>query len=110
MIDEKTGQITTEVELDYEAAANADDDCITQNSCTVTVMATDSTGEDIDTDATVTITITDVDETPAFSTGPQTVSVPENSTDLWHDSAAGYSVDAVTGVTYTGNGPGGTHC
>ena len=109
MIDEKTGQITTEVELDYEAAANAADNCITQNSCTVTVTATDSTGEDTDTDteATVTITITDVDETPAFSTGPQTVSVPENSTDLFGTTDDGYSVDAVTGVTYTAMDPEG---
>ena len=60
-----------------------DDNCITRNSCTVTVTATDSTGENIATDATVTITITDVDETPAFSTGSQTVGVPENSTDLF---------------------------
>ena len=108
MIDEKTGQITIEVELNYEADANAADNCITQNSCTVTVMATDSTGEDIDTAATVTITITDVDETPAFSdAGSQTVGVPENSTDLWHASAAGYSITNEANVTYTAMDPEG---
>ena len=49
-----------------------------------------------------------MDETPAFSdAGSQTVGVPENSTDLWHDSAAGYSVDADTGVTYTAMDPEG---
>ena len=108
MIDEKTGQITIEVELNYEADANAADNCITQNSCTVTVMATDSTGVDIDTAATVTITITDVDETPAFSdAGSQTVGVPENSTDLWHASAAGYSITNEANVTYTAMDPEG---
>ena len=109
MIDEKTGQITIEVELNYEAAADAADNCATtQNSCTVTVTATDSTGENIVTDATVTITITDVDETPAFSdAGSQTVGVPENSTDLFSATADGYSVNAVTGVTYTAMDPEG---
>ena len=105
MIDEKTGQITIEVELNYEADADAAANCATtQNSCTVTVTATDSTGEDTDTDtdATVTITITDVDEKPAFSdAGSQTVGVPENSTDLWGGSAAGYSITDEANVIYT---------
>ena len=111
-IDEETGQITTEVELNYEALAGADDNCETRNSCTVTVTATDSTGEAATNSATVTINITDVDETPTFSTGAQTVSVPENSTALHGDTADGYSVAtadiaAEGGVTYMAADPEG---
>ena len=58
----------------------------TEQSATVTVRATDSTGTAAhrvhpqpNIDATVTITITNVDETPTFSTGAKTVTVPENS-------------------------------
>ena len=109
-IDEKTGQITTDVDLDYEAAANDDDNCATQNSCSVTVTATDSTGQPTSTasenlNATVTIKITDVDEKPTI-TGPQTVDVPENSTDL-HGSGDDYSVADEAGVTYTAMDPEG---
>ena len=122
-IDDKTGQITTNVVLDYEggAPATADDagSCARASSgspdreCTVTVMATDSTGESTSTTApnfhaTVTIMITDVDEKPDFSTaGAQTVSVPENSTALFGPDAEGYSDDAVGAVTYTAMDPEG---
>ena len=70
-IDQATGQITTAVALDYEAAANADNNCATRNSCVVTVKATDSAGgetggaDDL-ADATVTITLLDVNEAPEF--------------------------------------------
>ncbi len=109
-IDDKTGQITTLVDLDYEAAAAADDNCATRNSCTVTVIAADSTGETTtgtapNLRATVTIMITDVDETPTFSTGDQTVGVPENSTDLWHASTDGYSARTEAEVTYMAADP-----
>ena len=109
MIDEKTGQITTEVELNYEAAANQDDNCATtRNSCTVTVTATDSTGvRHCVLTATVTIMITDVDEKPYFMTGEQTVGVPENSTGLFGPVADGYSDDLETDVTYTAMDPEG---
>ena len=50
--------------------------------------------------------ITDVDEEPAFSTGEQTVSVPENSTDLFGDSDDGYSA-VVADVTYGAMDPEG---
>ena len=107
MIDEKTGQITTEVELNYEADAGQDDNCTaTQNSCTVTVTATDSTGVGGVT-APVTIMITDVDEKPAFTTGSETVDVPEGSTVLWDTSNDDYSVTTGLGVTYTAMDPEG---
>ena len=44
-IDAKTGQITTMVDLDFEAAANAVDNCVTRNECTVTVTARDASGD-----------------------------------------------------------------
>ena len=111
-IDEKTGQITTAVDLDYEALAAADDNCATRNSCTVTVIATDSTGDSTtgtapNLRATVTIMITDMDEKPTFSEGPQTIGVPENSTDLYGASNAGYSAAAATDVDYMAADPEG---
>ena len=106
-IDEKTGQITTEVVLNYEAASNGTNQCDTANSCSVTVTATDSTGQAATTNATVTIMLTDVDEKPAFSTGSQTVSVPENSTVLSSADADGYSVTTEDDVTYTAMDPEG---
>ena len=106
-IDEKTGQITTDMDLDFEAAANAGDNCTEQNSCVVTVTARDSTGEASDPIATVTIKITDVDDKPAFSTGAKTVSVPENSTALFHAEDDGYTITDVADVTYTAMDPEG---
>ena len=121
-VDEKTGQITTTVELDYEGesaatATNAGScaDAATNSpdrECTVTVIAIDSTGDsttgtDPNFRATVTIMITDVDEMPVFSTGSQTVGVLENSTALWHASTSGYTETAETGVTYTAMDPEG---
>ena len=112
-IGEKTGQITTAVDLDYEADAAAADNCATKNSCEVTVTATDATGEAATNSATVTITITNVDEKPDFSTGAKTVGVPENSTDLFGAATDGYSAAGVTGdvtvaaVTYTAADPEG---
>ena len=85
-IDGKTGQITTAVDLDYEAAAAAEDNCITQNSCEVTVTATDASGDDSVPVATVTIEITDVDEEPTFTEGAEMVSVAENSKEVRADS------------------------
>ena len=76
-IDQKTGQITTDADLDYEASAGADDNCTAQNSCEVTVTATDASGESTGTPAAVTIKITDVDEKPTFTSGAETVTVDE---------------------------------
>lgn len=109
-IDEKTGRITTEVELNYEALAGAADNCEARNACEVTVTARDSTGDAATNTAVVTIMITDVDEKPDFTTGTQTVGVPENSKDLFGDLADDYTVAAATGddgVTYTAMDPEG---
>ena len=81
-IDGKTGQITTMVDLDYEAAAGADDNCVTRNECSVTVAATDASGDAATTPATVTIDIKNVDEKPTFVTettaiSPMTITVEE---------------------------------
>ena len=97
-IDQKTGQITTDMDLDREgespATADAEGSCqdAEQNSpdteCRVTVRATDASGDatadrsatNVFVDATVTIKLTDVDEKPKFSTGYKMVSVAENMT------------------------------
>ena len=117
-IDEKTGQITTALELDYEGEAPAVagppvvvGSCADatggspDRECTVTVTATDSTGEASTNNATVTIMITNVDEKPAFSTGAQTVEVPENGTALFGVAADGYSIADVANVTYRAEDP-----
>ena len=116
-IDEKTGQITTNVVLDYEgeSAATADDagscagatDDNPDRECTVTVTAKDSTGVDATNSVTVTITITNVNEKPTFSTGEKMVDVPENSTALFSAAGEGYSVNEVGDVTYTAMDPEG---
>ena len=76
-IDQKTGQITTMVDLDREQTADTDTEfgCGTSYECEVTVTATDSAGaatggtEAGDPDnATVTIKLKNVDEKPTFST------------------------------------------
>ena len=103
-IDQKTGQITTMVDLDFDSAAGAGDNCEALNSCVVQVTATDSAGSVSDPVATVTIKITDVNEKPTFddATGnPTSITIPENSMALFGTTDDGYSIDADTGVTYT---------
>ena len=76
--------------------------------CTVTVTARDSTGDGATNSAVVTIMITNVDEAPTFSTGAETISVPENSAALWDATdTTNYNQDAVTDVTYTAMDPEG---
>ena len=110
-VDTKTGQIKTIEDLNYESdTTDTTNQCDTANRCEVTITARDSTGEASAPAATVAITITDVNEKPRFSTGAQTINVPENSTALWHATTAGYSVrtvDGATGVTYTAADPEG---
>ena len=123
-IDEKTGQITTDMDLDYEGVNPATagppvviGSCAGANGstpvreCTVTVTARPTPPALLDRPelpiATVTIKITDVDEKPAFSTGAKTVSVPENSTALFGAEDDGYTIDAVADVTYTAMDPEG---
>ena len=113
-IDAKTGQITTMVDLDYEAAAGADDNCVAQNECVVTVTATDASGDASDPVATVTIDIKNVDEKPTFITdgsGPPAADSPtaipsrENRTPLFSDTDSP-STTAVD-VTYAATDPEG---
>ena len=109
-IDQKTGQITTTMDLDYEGTAGSAGNCATTlNSCTVTVRATDasgsataaSAGTNIFLDATVTIKITNVDEKPTFPTAAvTTVTLDENMTALTAEA------DVAT-VTYTATDPEG---
>ena len=107
-IDQKTGQITTAVDLDYDAAGDADNcrDTTGQTPhCTVTVRATDASGDGTgvgtNTDAIVTIKVTDVNEKPKFITGTAEtrIEVPENNTGL-SGTADGYSTEQVGDVTY----------
>ena len=73
-IDQKTGQITTAVRLDFEATAEATNCDGIDDICVVTVRATDSAGAATDgtaggntpDDMTVTITLKNVNEKPAF--------------------------------------------
>ena len=124
-IDEKTGQITTSEDLNYEAdTSNTTNQCNTANSCEVTVTATDSTGESTSTattnlNATVAIKLTDANEGPEFMTGDDSnpmaktaIGVPENTTVL--STATDIDVDDVTylapdpeglNVNYTLMGP-----
>ena len=97
-IDQKTGQITTTADLDFETGAgDGSDNCSTANTCSVTVRATDASGaataatadaaNNIFADAAVTIRITNVDEKPTFSSvdpaiGMTAISVAEGNTVL----------------------------
>ena len=89
-IDQKTGQITTKWDLDHdtdtEATAEVAGNCADENSCVITVSATDASGEAVPTNATVTITLEDVNEKPTFTDGDEAVSVAENSKEVRADS------------------------
>ena len=114
-IDQKTGQITTAVDLNYDIEDA--DNCRDTDFCTVTVRATDASGSataaaaapDADppvfADAIVTIKVTDVNDKPTFSGGPMAITVPENSMVLYGADTAGYSLAADTDVTYTATDP-----
>ena len=112
-IDEKTGRITTAVDLDREGTSVAVEgtlgscaDAAEQNpdpECTVTVTATDSAGASAE--ATVTINITNMDEKPKFTTegaalSPMTIMSPENSTALFAVGRGAGFVTTEPGVTY----------
>ena len=96
--------------MNYEAAAAAADNCATQNECSVTVGATDASGDSAATAATVTIAVTNVNEAPTFTarasgviTGiasPMTIMRDENMTAL---ADAGSEDD----VTYAATDPEG---
>ena len=113
-IDRKTGQITTMVDLDYEAdTTNTTNQCDTANDCQVTVTATDASGDATTTPATVDIDIKDMDEEPTFTeraagvtTGtasPTAITSPENRAALYD---TGTPADAAN-VTYEAMDPEG---
>ena len=112
-IDPKTGQITTNVDIDADGASPT----CAANSCTLTVRATDASGEATSeapattVDATVTIKITKVDEKPKFTTraagidtgvaSPTAIKVVEGNTSLVTAATAGSpTVDEIAAVTY----------
>jgi serralysin len=109
-IDAKSGQISTAVALNFEAADGADNQCATAHECQVTVTATDSTGVTGIT-ATVNIAITNVDEKPTFTEtdgtalSPELITSPENRTALF-DANVG-PVTTGDGVTYAAMDPEG---
>ena len=107
-IDRKTGQITTNVDLDYEADAATDNCDGNDDECEVTVTATDATGQPATNSAAVTIDITDVDEKPTFSAGAKMVDVYEGSTEVRADSDTDMDNDADdTANPYTAGDPEG---
>ena len=91
-IDQKTGQITTMQVLNREhTAADTETEfgCGDDYECTVTVRATDASGDATvvsgdNIDATVTIKLTDVNEKPVFGTtgNPETIMRDENMVEL----------------------------
>ena len=115
-IDQKTGQITTDVDLDRETTTDADPafGCGTGYECSVTVTATDSAGEASDA-KTVTIKLTNVDEKPTFvtettATSPKTIMRAENDTAL-DDTDLNVTYAATDpesqNITYSLTGPDG---
>ena len=100
-IDQKTGQITTMVDLDYEASGGDEDQCAAANACAVTVTATDSAGEaSAAKDVTITIVNLD-DEKPTFTNSAtllSTIMLAENTTTL---------SDTGNQITYTATDPDG---
>ena len=87
-IDQKSGQITTDVELNYDSTATAADNCQVLNSCVVEVTATDSTGAQSSPVATVTIKITDVNEKPNFGAVDSAATPPTNLVSADYDEDA----------------------
>ena len=83
-IDQKTGQITTNVDLSYEdVTADDDNDCGVNHQCVVEVTATDSAGRPTGTDAEVTITLKDFDEKPYFDSATD-AGIQEPASNIMH--------------------------
>ena len=92
-IDQKTGQIATKLDLNYDETSvgtdgGSENQCVERNSCVVTVTATDSAGGASSPVATVTIKITNVDEKPTFTTGFRMRDVMEGMTQVDNDADA----------------------
>ena len=115
-IDQKTGQITTDVDLNYDMVdAN---NCRDEDFCTVTVRATDATGAataqqattNVFVDATVTIKVTDVNEKPKFTEdttamSPKAITREEGNTSLFEDGAAAPQAQTAADVSYMATDP-----
>ncbi len=118
-IDQETGQITTDVDLDYDAEDDDQaDNCRDADFCTVTVRATDASGDSTGgtaqtMDATVTIRVTDVNERPEFTEtagtamSPEAIRSPEGRTDLFGDETGPGFSDTADDVTYAATDPEG---
>ena len=107
-IDAGTGQLMVDVELNYESAGGAEDQCNAANACEVTVMVADSSGAAPDaepplgTDSTdVTITVTGVDEKPEPFTGATMIVHAEGTTVLDTD----LDPENVQAATYAATDP-----
>ena len=97
-IDQKSGQITTSVALNYELGDGVAGQCDTANACSVTVTATDSAGAA--STEMVTINLMNVDEPPTFSaTGGLRAIIRDEGMTALDDTAAN--------VTYTATDPEG---
>ena len=91
-IDNESGQLLAEADLDFEALAGATDNCTVRNACAVTITATDPS---LATDTiAVTITVVDVNEAPVV-TGITEIDQPENATDIDTDAVT-VGVQALT--------------
>ena len=125
-INQKTGQITTALDLDYDTAADLDQasdfadvtgNAVGDNIYLVSVRATDSagaaTGGTDTADTTVAITLKNVDEKPTFTVTAGTASSPtaitrsENNTTLFDADATGGQPTEVEQVTYQATDPEG---
>ena len=107
-IDQKTGQITTMVRLNFEASASDPDNCAVLNACVVTVRATDSAGAATDNgtttntvpdDMTVTITLMNVNEKPTF--GAVDTNATPNANVTSQSIAENATGEALRVATYT---------
>ena len=114
-IDQETGQITTNVDLDYDPPIT-DPTATPTRSYTVTVRATDSAGAATDdgtatntvpNDMEVTISLKNVNEKPTFTLPTAAnlrtaIDVPEGNTVLWSADAAtnAFSAGSADNVTY----------
>ena len=102
-IDQKTGQITTMVDLDYEAGAGDADNCVVDDSCVVTITATDAAGRSNATAASVTITIENVDEKPYFDSTPATPAIDAPASTITHAELSGDPLMGTTALLVDGN-------
>ena len=104
-IDQATGQITTDVALNY------DGDPAPTREFTVTVHATDSAGGENATDATVTITLLNVNEAPVFEPATATDNIEGMAADkaeegvdvTWTAAVSVYEVDDPEGIDIDGD-------